>query len=127
MRCGTVALLLLLAACGSRSEGVPEYIVGAWRTDAPRYAGRVFEIDENQLRFGSGSGAPQVYRIDVVERTESSGQIHFQIHYVDPDDGDITGTLSLLYFIRTANLHLRNDQTVTWKRVAPASPPEPPG
>ncbi|MHC4849439.1 MAG: hypothetical protein ACYTEG_13410 [Planctomycetota bacterium] len=108
---------LLGVACNRRSDSVPIQMAGAWYTNAPRFVGRVFEVRPDWIRFYSGSGTVQVYRVKEVERKDRGASIRLKIRYQDPADKEITGTLSLRYSSETEQLYMRGDHRIAWQRI----------
>ena len=109
--------LLLLAACAAEPAEVPDFLTGAWSSDAPRYKGRVFEVDKQRLRFHAGDGQVQVYLIRSIDGGGAQDVKRFRVGYEDPADPEITGTLTIRYRESKQELVLRDDARVIWHRL----------
>jgi hypothetical protein len=89
--CVVVVLWPVLLACEPALEPPPAELVGTWRTAAPRYRDRVFEIREDAVVFGTGrfSGS-RLHLLLGVERDEPvDGWDVYRLHYREYD-GAIT-------------------------------------
>ena len=119
-----VALLLVLGiimnaltSCHfGADERVPTFLLGKWRTDAPRYKGLNFEITDNNLIFTTVEGSLKTYAISGVERSVKGDTIS-AVFYGQQNDVRI----NVGVFYEPANggqLRLRNQLNVIWRRVA---------
>ena len=97
------------AVSGGRSESgivMSDSLLGIWKTTAPRYAGRFFELATDIVVFGTGDGGAEVHSIATVEavpedqlrlytvwyragETEESDQLAFRFYH-DPVQNLIT-------------------------------------
>jgi hypothetical protein len=97
-------------------ERVPNFLLGKWRTDAPRYKGLNFEITDNNLIFTTVEGSLNTYSISAVERSVKGDTIS-TVFYGQQNDVRINVGI----FYEAANggqIRLRNQLNVIWKRVA---------
>ncbi len=61
----------LLAVCQcSRKPTAPDHLIGVWETTAPAYADRFFEINTNEVIFGTGEGMFDTYPITRIKMEE---------------------------------------------------------
>jgi len=59
-------IVLFTCQCG-RKAAVPEDLIGVWRTAAPTYADRFFEIKAEEVIFGTGEGKFDTYPITKIK------------------------------------------------------------
>ncbi len=69
-RKGLVLLIFFLALsvfqCGKKAN-VPRDLIGVWRTTTEPYADRSFEINADEVLFGTGEGGLDTYRITKIK------------------------------------------------------------
>jgi hypothetical protein len=77
------AAFLLAALPGCHVEQpVPAELMGIWRTSAPAYRDRIFEVRDRWVVFGTGAHLRAIYEIEGVEsHTEPGGQVRHILHY----------------------------------------------
>jgi len=75
-------IVLSTIKCGKETS-VPDDLIGVWKTTAPTYADRFFEIKKDEVIFGTGEGNFDTYPISEI-KTEK-----------DPRE---QGTLCTLYY-----------------------------
>ena len=100
----------------SSDERVPNFLVGKWRTDAPKYKGLNFEITDNNLIFTTVEGSLNTYSISGVERSVKGDTIS-TVFYGQQNDVRI----NVGVFYEPSNggqIRLRNQLNVIWRRVA---------
>ncbi len=62
------AILVALSGCQcGKNRSIPNDLVGVWKTSAPKYADRFFEIEKNTITFGTGEGNFEIYAITNIE------------------------------------------------------------
>ncbi len=91
---------------------VPAELLGAWTTDAPRYADRGFTITPTTLMLQQGNGAEAVYPIRTLRTRASVAGIRYDIEY---GDRDVPGTFSLESG-NDATLRFANQKELEWYR-----------
>ncbi|MEZ4334366.1 MAG: hypothetical protein R3F35_21650 [Myxococcota bacterium] len=71
---GLLGLLLIAAgvACTPPDATVPSELIGRWVTDAPRYAGRTFELRADAIVFGTGPYSTEFHALVAIEPLEPS-------------------------------------------------------
>ena len=101
-RSRAVSVILLsvsLFGCGGESKPLSEGILGTWRTNAPGYEDRTFELRRDGLLFGTGRfGAPSFHSIVNSERIETDAERaaeHWHIEYRETDGA--IGEVELIY------------------------------
>lgn len=102
---------------GDVSHGAPDFLVGRWATDAPRYAGRSLEITPEGLVFHRGEEGPVYHGIREVLTTVEEGQLAVHFHFRGPEGGgDLTVYLSQADSTR---MTLQNRPDMIWRREVP--------
>jgi hypothetical protein len=71
-RKGLVVLILILSLspfqCGRKATiSIPEELIGVWKTTAPPYADRFFEIKTDEVVFGTGEETFDTYPITKIK------------------------------------------------------------
>lgn len=88
MRLGTAVMTLLsvlLVACHAPGP-VPPELVDVWRSDAPAYRDRIFEVREGWVVFGTGEHTRSIFEIEGVDSEPGSGgRVHHTLHYWTQD------------------------------------------
>ena len=79
-------LAAILAACGAASDSVPQGLLQIWRTDAPAYKGKYFELRDGTLIFGTGPHAFAMHSVEHIEVTlTANGSVEYVFDYRDND------------------------------------------
>lgn len=79
-----LAVFTLLLACGARKfPSVPDELVGVWKTSAPQYADRFFELRKSFIVFGTGEASVSVHFIEYVEEAPAGERTLYTISYLD--------------------------------------------
>ena len=78
----TYLMVLFACQCGKKTT-VPGDLIGVWKTTAPTYADRFFEIKTDEVIFGTGEGSFDTYPISKIKSEK------------DPRE---QGTLCTLYY-----------------------------
>ncbi|NIM18923.1 MAG: hypothetical protein GTO42_02710 [Candidatus Latescibacteria bacterium] len=99
-----------------RSKTAPQNVIGTWRTEAPKYADRYFEITENRIIFGTGGASFDSQKIRYVESITQGVTSYHAIYYgnlgeneyrfefyYDPRDGGV--------------IRFKNQIPIRWQRV----------
>jgi hypothetical protein len=82
MKLAAVATALLLAACAEPpSEPLPQDLLQVWRTQAPGYRDRYFELREGWVVFGTGRYTIALYAIGKVTSDVEDGVTRYAIEY----------------------------------------------
>ncbi len=115
-----VAFVTLVCLCGCRSvknKTVPDELVGVWKTSAPNYADRYFELKKDAIIFGTGKGSASVNAILKVEevREEKEKVVLYVIHYTNEGGKDYL--LSFYYDPTDAGrIRFKNQMQIEWTR-----------
>ena len=80
--------LWLALACGpQRLDGVPEDLLGVWRTQAPRYEKSFLEVRRDSLVLGVSGMELDVLPIQTIDwTTDREGNAIYRFHYI-ADEG----------------------------------------
>jgi hypothetical protein len=82
------ALVLVLAGCAKKSfKDVPDELVGVWKTSAPKYADRSFELKKNTITITAGESGSETYPVTKTEMEPHDGEKLYSVYYV-AGDGD---------------------------------------
>jgi hypothetical protein len=88
-------LALLSIACAERD--VPSTLVGHWKSNAPRYAGRSLVIGPATIAFGTGPISSESFVIEGVESEKApDGAVLHAVHYRDTDGSTRTIRVQVL-------------------------------
>jgi len=90
-----VAVLLLVACAEAPSEPLPGDLFQVWRTQAPGYRDRYFELRDGWVVFGTGRYTSALHAIQKVTSDAEAGSTRYTIEY-RADDGE-TLPLEILY------------------------------
>ena len=111
-------MLLVFVGCAEELQPPHDDLLGVWKTDAPRYRGRFFEVRSDALVFGTGEFDPSrlLRLVGVIpsdsKATDGEGWI---LRYRE-DDGAL---IDLEVFVRpgpNARLRFANREEV-WRRT----------
>ena len=104
----------------SKTTVMPQALIGVWTTDAPRYAGRSFKLDNTLVTIDMGDYGTTVYPLVKLKQRVDGDREFFEIVY-GPNNEPEQQILRFEY--RRANggtIHIRNQKDVVWTRqVAP--------
>ena len=79
-KCLVLLALVTFSACAA--QRVPDTLVDVWRTRAPGYEDRFFEIRSDSLIFGTGGEASSSYPLQAVHvQTLSNGSVRCVFRY----------------------------------------------
>jgi hypothetical protein len=116
------AFVTLVYLCGCRSgknKTVPDELVGVWKTSAPNYADRSFELKKDAIIFGTGEGKVSFNTILQVEevREEKEKMVLYVIHYTGEGGNDYA--LSLYYDATNGGtIRFKNQMQIEWTKAA---------
>jgi hypothetical protein len=124
-------LLLLLAGCDWRgSQTLPAQMVGDWRTDEPRYHGRLMRLETDRITFVLGGVVPDnTELIENVRMASSSNPTDYTLH-LKARDGTEESIVLQFTPQNGGELRLNSQSKVVWKRksqIAGTTPGAPQG
>jgi len=111
------AILMILVGCQSReSATVPDELVGTWKTSAPKYVDRSFEIRKNVIVLGIGKGNTDAHPVLNLQEARDGEAIFYTISYMNyegrPD------RFSFYYDpARGGVIRFKNQQRIEWTRA----------
>ncbi len=118
---GVILASLAVAAVSSKfncgeNNTVPQDLIGVWKTDAPKYADRFFEITEDQITFGIGGGDVDVWPIKRIEENTNGQIVSYKFYYTKSGLQDYR--LEFDYEQKDENLiRFSNQKTIEWRKV----------
>ena len=113
----TPLLLLLAQGCApAPPPELPEALIGLWRTRDTRYAGRYFELREDQtVIFGQGGDDFTVGWIrSIMAREREPSVFVYDITYLDERRDEFA--FDFVYDQRTDALHFQNQKQIEWSK-----------
>ena len=127
---GLVAVSGVFAAMfGGRSESsaiMPGSLLGVWKTPAPKYAGRFFEISSDIVVFATGDGETAVHPIASVEMVPEGQQRLYTVWYWSDEMGEADRLAFRFYYDTVRELiTFKNQEEIIWTNIGrPLSVPE---
>lgn len=115
----SIASLCLMAACGSRDDGLPSELVGRWSTDHTRYAGRFLTLTAETICFGASEAEITPYPIDEVHQTRVGNEMKVEIAYREPT-GDIS-YFRIRYEFSDRSVQFVTRPGVVWRKLGTES------
>ena len=77
------AIFATFFACHTgKNTTVPDDLVGIWRTSAPKYADRFFEITKDSIIFAIGEGNADIHPIEDIDEIREEKNILYTISYL---------------------------------------------
>ena len=120
-----IVYLFALSACQSGMKSpIPDDLIGVWRTLAPAYADRFFEIKTDQVIFGTGEGQSDTYpitKIRIEEDPKEQGTLYV-ISYKNIEGQEYN--FSFYYDpANQATIRFKNQKEMVWtkKTLLPAA------
>jgi hypothetical protein len=120
----TGAVLIMSAVVAVRlavPRSLPREVRGVWRTDAPRYGGRRFELRKGLVVFqaGDSAAAPPAYTITRVWHEATRAGTLYRVQY------EMDGESLLFSFVyrpgRPDQISFANQPGLVWTRLAGAT------
>jgi hypothetical protein len=109
-------ILFLGCQCGKK-ETLPDDLIGVWKTAAPFYADRFFEIKKGEIVFGTGEGGFNTNTIIYIEAEKIRGEKTslYTIHYKDQEGEKYTFSF---HYDPEMNgvIRLKNQKQFVWTR-----------
>lgn len=111
-------LLILLFIPGCKREvAVPQYLIGKWKTAAPKYADRYLKFSEHSVLFGVGDGEEVSHTIEKIVIKQGGDGTAYTVYYRDTE-GEIA-TLTFTYRPDGGGtIQLKNGKE-TWEKGPP--------
>lgn len=111
-----ITLIIFISHCGDKRIA-SEDIIGIWKTSAPKYADRSFEITKERIIFGIGEGNFEIYfikKIHVKQFPRDRNSL-YTIIYEDDEGGDYT--FAFYYDNKNGSvIRLKNQREIEWKK-----------
>ena len=111
------AILVTLPGCQSReSATVPDKLVGTWKTSAPKYVDRSFEITKNVIVLGTGQGNTDIHSISNIQEARDGEGILYTFSYTNREGQP--DRFSFYYdSARGGVIRFKNQQEIEWTRA----------
>ncbi len=110
-----LALCTLILGCGTKPYStLPDELVGVWKTSAPKYADRYFELKRDTIDFGTGGGTASRHVIDRIEEAREGYQTLYTIFYTE----DGTKYQWSFYYdpVHGKSIRLKHQASIVWTR-----------
>ena len=114
-------IVLVFGGFGAVSGGnagtgmtIPDPLVGIWKTTAPNYAGRFFQITKDIVVFSIGDGQTDMHPITNVDLRREEGRSLYTISYLSPDGEEY----KFPFYYEPADdglIRFKNQQRMVWK------------
>ena len=106
------------------SMPIPDPFVGIWKTTAPKYAGRFFQITKDIVVFSIGDGQTDMHPITNVEFLREKGRSLYTISYLSAEGAEHEFPF---YYDHADDglIRFKNQQEMVWKNYGrPLTLPE---
>lgn len=109
------AILAVFCACRSPKDStIPAELIGIWKTSAPTYADRHFEITKDSLSFGTGGGKYDSHPILSIEKVIKENKHVYVISYAD---GGHKSVFSFHFYpANDGMIRIKNQEDLQWTR-----------
>ena len=111
-------LFFILFGCQcSRKTTAPEDLVGVWKTSAPKYEDRFFEMKKDEIVFGTGQGTFDSHPIKKVETGKVRGEerILYIISYRNQEG--VEDKFSFYYHPEKGGaIRFKNQEKIVWTK-----------
>ena len=97
-----------------RTREIPDNLLGIWKTSSPEYTDRFFEIDKNQITFGTGEKNAAMHPILNIEKVHKGAQTLYDIYYANQEGQEYK--LSFYYFPARGMIRFENQEGIEWTR-----------
>lgn len=77
-----ICVLIYAGTHMQNPPGIPEQLLGTWRSTEPSYEGRTFELGLANITFGVGEGKAETGFIEKVETDWQDHHFMYTVHYV---------------------------------------------
>ncbi len=103
---------------GAKLTSLPDGLLGVWKTSAPKYADRFFELKREAITFGTGEGASSAHDILSVEKVPAGKQVLYTIRYAT--EGGKRSEFSFYYDpANGGTIRFKNQKEMEWKKEPP--------
>jgi len=110
-----LALCTLMLGCHAQQQStLPGELVGVWKTTAPKYADRYFELKSDTIVFGTGGRTRSMHAIDSIEQTREGHLTLYTIFYTE--DGARSQWSFYYDPARGQSIRLRNQTDIVWTK-----------
>ena len=112
----SLALVSTLLWCTRETDVSIDSFLGVWKTSAPKYKDRFFEISESTITFGTGNGNSKKFTVDRVIKTVEEKKTVYTISYNDVEGSDFKRAF---YYTSKNNgvIRFKNQPEIEWKRI----------
>lgn len=107
---GSMTAVMVTRGGGEAVEDVPNYLIGTWRTAAPAYLDRTFQIKKTYVVFRLPNQT-RSYQIEGVSTKEDSSGTSIVLTYTGPDD---SYPFSFMY--RDGVVRFSNQDNMEWRQ-----------
>jgi hypothetical protein len=105
-------ILSIFLGC-QKNRTVPEDLLGVWKTSAPKYADRSFEIKKDIIIFAIGEGKIDFYSITGVEKIREDDSILFTIFHENKEGQEFK--LSFYHYPeKDGIIRFKNQKQIKW-------------
>jgi hypothetical protein len=111
-----ITLVVFVWHCGDK-EIASDDVMGLWKTSAPKYADRSFEITKERITFGKGEGN---FEIDLIKKIHMKqfpqDKSRLYTIYYEDDKGE-ENTFAFYYYHENGGvIRLKNQREIEWKK-----------
>ncbi len=110
-------LFSILFGCQCRKTTAPEDLIGMWKTSAPQYDDRFFEMKKDEIVFETGQGTFDAHVIKKVETGKARGEerILYTISYRNQEG--VEDKFSFYYHPeRDGTIRFKNQKKIVWTK-----------
>jgi hypothetical protein len=110
-----VLLSALFLYCRQPDVTIDSFL-GLWKTAAPQYQDRFFEITKKTITFGTGNSNLKIFVVDHVSKIVVGKNTVYTITYDDVEGSD----LKLVFYYSPKNggvIRFKNKQEIEWTRI----------
>jgi hypothetical protein len=86
-------------------------LIGVWKTSAPTYADRYFEITKDSITFGTGEGTHVSHRILSIEMVPQEAE---QVYIISYADGGQKSVFS--FHLNNGVIRIKNQKELQWTK-----------
>ncbi len=111
-----ILMVFFVWQCGKIKEA-PDDLIGIWKTTAPKYADRSFEIKKDAITFEIGGGNFEDYAIKYIktEKARDERSTLYTIHYKDEAGEEYTFAF-YFYPEEGGVIRFKNQKQIVWTK-----------